>query len=351
MRGPIKVGIVGLGTRGRRYAEVFATLRDSELRWVCGVEPGRLEAVELYPRAAPTSSLDKRLADESLEAVVVACPLPERLVAASAALAAGKHVFVEGPLSGSAEDVLDLAARARQCGRCLFIGSAVLFDPALRKLEEIVETGPLGELLYLHAENRTLGGVERSADVLWTLGARDLAAILYLLDDIPVTVSASGEAHLRPDSCDVIFCLLRFATGVNARLHLSRLDPQTVRRLTLVGSRRMAVHDETVGARGLTLFEHSISRPRPSGRAQRIRIRPGDVLSPVLPGDDPDVLMCETFLAAVRRGRPLDAEARLATNVASVLEALEASIEAGGAAQPVVVPTPRLPNVVALDRR
>ena len=350
MKAQVSIGIVGLGQRGVRYAEVFTGLRDSEVRWICDVDTRRLVMVERYPRAAATDSLDEMLADASLDAVVVAGPLPDRVGFVRAAIEMGKHVFVEGPISTVAADSFDLASLARERGRCLFIGSGVLFDPALRKLREIIETGQLGTIVHLHATHTMLADGKSTLDVLWTLGARDVAAILYLVDETPVTVSASGESYLHPDHADVVVCLVQFASGVNARLHLSRLDPQTARRITLVGSRRMAVHDGTVAAPGLTLYEHSISPPPVAARTGKIRIRPGDVLSPALPDDEPDDVMCQTFLAAVRRGRPLDAETRLATNIASVLEALELSLDAGGAPHPVLLDAHRFRNVVAIDR-
>ena len=350
MRPPVTIGIIGLGNRGGRYAEVLTGLPDCEIRWVC--DPDRaLEADVRYPRASAANSLEELLADESLDAVVVAGSLPARITHVRSALAADKHVLVEGPLSMAADDTFDLAARARERSRCLLVGNGLLFDPALRKLKEIVETGRLGETLYLYGNSQGLGEIEKNADALWSLGARDIGAILYLLDDTPVTVSAWGESYLRPGFSDVVFCLLRFETGVRAHLHLSWLDPQTVRRLTLVGSRQMAVYDGIAPGRKLTLFEHSVRTPRLSGAIDTSRVLAGDVVSPALPDDDPDVVLCETFIAAVRRGRPLDSEARLATNVATVLEALQGSIEAGGSPHPVTCPVPRLQNVIPIGRR
>jgi predicted dehydrogenase len=350
VRSPVTIGVVGLGNRGARYADVFAGLRDCELRWVYDADRV-LGEVERHPRAAASVSLDELFADESLDAIVVAGPLPARVGHVRSALAADKHVLVEGPMSMAADDTFDLAARARERARCLLVGNGLLFDPALRKLKEIVETGRLGEMLYLYGNSQSLGEIEKNTDALWSLGAREIGAMLYLLDDLPVTVSAWGESYLKPGFADVVFCVLHFATGVFGHLHLSWLDPQTVRRLTLVGSRQMAVYDGTPPARKLTLFEHVVPPPRISGGVETSRIRPGDVVSPVLPDDDPDVVLCQTFLAAVRRGRPLDSEARLATNVATVLEALQGSIEAGGTPQPVAPPPPRLQNVIAIGRR
>src|SRR5436305_12435982 len=169
-----------------------------------------------------------------------------------------------------------------------------------------------------------------------------------LLDDAPVDVSCWGESYVRQGVGDIAFCFLRFANGVTAHIHLSSLDPQTIRRLTLVGSRQMVVYDE-LAERTLTIHDRAVVPPRTPADARAVRVEgDGSVTSPAIPGDDPLQVMCETFLAGVRRGRPLETEASLAVRVVSVLEALQRSLERVGTAEAVGLPARRLPNVVSL---
>ena len=352
MMTPVSIGVVGVGHRGQRYANAFGGLRNCEVKWFCDTDAESCEAAKRFAGATATAtrSLETVLADESLDAVVITTPLAERGDQARSALASDKHVLVDGPLSMAADDIVDLTTYARGRALCLLISNRQIFDPALRKLKESVETGRLGEMLYLYGNSQGLETVGGDGDTLSSPGARDVAALLYLLDDTPVTVSACGESYLRRGSPDVTFCYLRFANGVTAHLHLSRLDPQTVRRLTLVGTRQMAVYNHDAAMRELTLFAHSIPPMRGNGSGVGATIQLGEALSPVVRPVDTVMLECESFLAAVRKGRPLEAEARLAVNVASVLDALRDSLALGGAAQPVAPPVTQLRNVVAFRR-
>ena len=170
-----------------------------------------------------------------------------------------------------------------------------------------METGRLANLPPV-GQLAGLRRARREASALWRLGVADLAAVLYLLDDTPVDVSCWGESYVRQGVGDVAFCFLRFATGVTAHLHLSSLDPQTLRRLTLVGSRQMVVFDE-LAERALTIYDRAVVSPRGPSFGRPLRVEgDGSVTSPGIPADDPLQLMCETFLASVRRGRPLEAE-------------------------------------------
>src|SRR5436305_4696408 len=168
-----------------------------------------------------------------------------------------------------------------------------------------------------------------------------------LLDDAPVDVSCWGESYVRQGVGDITFCFLRFASGVTAHLHLSSLDPHTLRRLTLVGSRQMVVFDE-LAERTLAIHDRAVVPPAGPGYGRLVRVEgEGSVVSPAIPGDDPLHLLCETFLAAVRRGRPLEGDGTLAVGVVSVLETLRRSPERRRA-EAAVPAAPRPGNVVAL---
>lgn len=347
MRPPVTVGVVGLGPRGHGFAEAFDGLRDCELDWFCTGGAGIPDWTDRFPRAAATRSLAELLEDEGLDAVVITGGLDARSGQIAAALAAGKHVYVDGPISRLADDAFELATRARAYDRCLITGSA-LFDPGLRKLKELITTGQLGDVFHLYLNRQQFGDIDEDCDVLWSLGPNEVATVLYLLGDVPVTASAWGESYLRAGLCDVVYAFLRFATGITVHLHLSWLDPQEVRRLAVTGSRQMAVYDGTWPDRPLTLFEHEIAPA--SGDVSRggAEVRPGDLSVPLFPVEDGFLALAQTFLSAVRRGRPVEAALGHAVNVASTLEALQNSVDAGGAPKAVVPPLPHLGNVVAL---
>jgi predicted dehydrogenase len=346
LRSAVRIAVVGLGETGGAFASVLDGLPNCELAWLCDEDRSVLSGVRRAPTTAITTAVDEVLGDESLDAVVVAAggELVER------ALQADKHVLVATPLARTADEALRLTELARERSRCLLTGHAVLFHPGLRKLKEVMETGRLGETFYLYGNRQDFSRARHEASALWSLGVDDLAAVLYLLDDTPVDVSCWGESYVRQGVGDVAFCFLRFATGVTAHLHLSSLDPQTLRRLTLVGSRQMVVFDE-LAERTLTIHDRAVVPPRGPSFGRPLRVEgDGSVTSPAVPADDPLQLMCETFLASVRRGRQLEGDGSLAVRVVAVLEALQRSLERTGAPEAVGAPTRRIPNLVSLRR-
>lgn len=331
MRTPVTVGVVGLGHWGPNLARAFAELPESQLTWLCDLKAeARLRAQSRYPRVRITPDYDDLLDDEDLDAVVLATPPATHHELALAALEADKHVFVEKPLALSSEHADDLVRTAARHHRCLMVGHVLLFHPAIKKLKEFVDTGELGDIYYLYANRQNLGTVRRDENALWSLGAHDVAILLYLLDDQPIEVAAHGESYLQRDVADVVFGYLKFATGIIAHLHLSWLDPHKLRRLTVVGSRRMAVVDDMEAERKLTLYEKSAVPPSTDSFGEYVQVRFGDIVSPRLPSDEPLRLECEHFIAATRsRGRAF-VGSREASAVVHVLEALQRSLDHGG---------------------
>jgi predicted dehydrogenase len=331
MRRRVSVGVVGLGYWGPNLARAFAELPDVELRWLCDSDAdARARLHARYPDAMATASFDDLLEDDDLDAVVVATPPVTHAELALAALRRNKHVFVEKPLALDARDAERVAQEASSRGRCLIVGHVLLHHPAIRKLKELLETQELGEVFYLYGNRQNLGKVRRDENALWSLGPHDIAVLLYLLDEHPVEVSARGDCYLQPGIADIVFCHLRFGTGVTAHLHLSWLDPHKLRKLTVVGSRRMAVVDDMENERKLTIYESSAVGPRSANFGEYVSVRFGDIICPRLPSEEPLRLECEHFVSGIRSAAPAAASSREGVAVVKVLEALQQSLDLGG---------------------
>ena len=260
-----------------------------------------------------------------MDAVVVATPVPTHADLARRALAAGKHVFVEKPMALGADDAEELVALAEERGLVLMPGHLLLYHPGVAKLKELVDSGELGEILYVYGNRVNLGTIRRDENALWSLGVHDLSVILHLLDEEPTELSAHGESFLKPEVEDVVFCYLRFPSGKTAHMHLSWLDPHKMRRMTVVGKDKMAVFDDMELDRKVTVYD---SAAEPSLRTfGEWSTRIGDVYSPRVPNAEPLRLECEHFLALLRgEGDPL-AAARAGCSVVRTLEQLQASLE------------------------
>jgi predicted dehydrogenase len=325
------IGVVGLGYWGPNLARAFAGLPGAQLKWLCDQDPeSRLRAVSRHPDAQVTASYDDLLEDDDLDAIVVATPPVTHAELALAALRHDKHVFVEKPLALNARDADRVAAEAQRRDRCLVVGHVLLHHPAIRKLKELVETNELGDVYYLYANRQNLGKVRRDENALWSLGPHDIAVLLYLLDDQPVEVSARGDSYLQPGVADVVFCHLRFATGITAHLHLSWLDPHKYRKLTVVGSKRMAVVDDMENERKLTIYESNAFIPPTENFGEYVQVRFGDIVCPRLPNDEPLRLECEHFVTGISSRNPALASSREGAAVVHVLEALQHSLDRGG---------------------
>jgi predicted dehydrogenase len=311
------VGVVGLNYWGPNLVRNFDDL--GELTWLCDLDEERLaELSARYPKARATASFDDLLADDGLDAIVVATPVPTHYALAKQALEAGKHVFVEKPPAMRAAEMDELVRLAAERDRVLMPGHLLLYHPGIVKVKELVDSGELGEVLCVYGNRQNLGIVRTNENALWSLGVHDLSVILYLLDEDPETAVAHGRDFLTPGVEDVVFCYLRFPSGKIAHMHLSWLDPHKMRKLTVVGREKMVVFDDMELERKVTVYEKS-----PWKRAETYgewQTRSGDIFIPKISTAEPLRLECTYFLELVAGEHD---RAKVARDGARVVRALE----------------------------
>ena len=323
---PLNLGLVGLGYWGPNLARNFDDLPGAHLAWLADRDEARLERYAgRYPHARATTSFEDVLADETLDAVVIATPVVTHHELARQALRAGKHVFVEKPLTLSAEDAEELVALAGERGLVLMPGHLLLYHPAVAKLKALVDSGELGSILYVYGNRQNLGQIRRDENALWSLGAHDLSVVLHLVGEEPVECWARGESFLNEAIEDVVFCYLRFPSGVVAHMHLSWLDPHKMRRMTVVGDSKMAVFDDMALDRKVTVYDKGTEQ-RTDTYGEWVT-RTGDISIPKIPNDEPLRLECEHFLALLRGEEDRLDAARAGVAVVRALEQLQASLE------------------------
>ena len=322
------VGLVGLGYWGRNLARGFAEV--AELTWLCDAKPEALEqAAVRYPQARTTTNLDDLLSDPDLDAVVVATTASGHYEVSKRALEAGKHVFVEKPPAETEAHVEDLIASAEANDRVLMPGFLLLYHPAVQALKRLVDSGELGEVLYLYSNRVNLGRIRTDENTISSLGVHDLSVILHLLEEEPAECWAHGNSYLTPGIEDVAFCYLRFPSGKIAHMHLSWLDPHKMRRMTVVGKEKMVVFDDMELERKVTIYEKWPEEP--TGTYGEWQTRTGDIYSPKIAADEPLRLECSHFVSLIAgEGDPLKA-ARDGLAVVRVLEQLQASLVAAPA--------------------
>ena len=328
----VVLACVGAGRWGRNLVRVFDSLPDVELAVVCDVsEDIRRELKQQYPEVKVTADYGEVLANKQIQAVVLAVPAVDHYPAARQALEAGKHVYVEKPISLSYDHARRLTELAESLSLVLMVGHLMEYHPALRLLKQLVDAGELGEILYLYSERVNLGVVRKDENALWSLAPHDISMILHLVDEEPESVSARGASYLQEGIEDVVFANLRFADGRMAQIQVSWLDPHKVRKLTVVGTQKMAVFDDMESAEKVRIYDKAAERQGYESYGESITLRFGDIVIPHVNPAEPLKLECQHFVDCVQSGDTPVSDGRDGMHVVRVLEAAQRSLRADGA--------------------
>jgi predicted dehydrogenase len=322
----VAVAVVGLGYWGPNLARNVESIPGARLAWCCDAD------ALTHARLAPgfrstrfTDSLDEVLADPELDGVMLATPVSTHAELAVRVLEAGKHCFVEKPLAQSVAGAERAVAAADAAGRLLMVGHLLEYHPGVRRLAEVVQSGELGTVHYIYTNRLNLGQLRADENALWSLGAHDVSVILALAGEEPSELDARGECYMRPGIEDVVFAYLRFASGLTAHLHLSWLDPHKERRLTVVGSRRMATFDDMELERKLTIYDKGFDESTDSWG--EYITRSGDVTSPRIPNAEPLRLECEHFVHCIANDETPRSDGASGLRVVRVLEGLQQALD------------------------
>jgi predicted dehydrogenase len=332
----VRVGVVGLGYWGPNLARNMAALPGVEVTWCCDASDERRERLGAAHRSTRfTTDLDDLLADEGLDAIVLATPVPTHAELAQRVLAAGKHCFVEKPLAQSTADAQAVVDAAREADRILMVGHLLEYHPGVRLLKQTLDSGELGQPLYIYGNRLNLGQLRSDENALWSLGAHDVSVVLALAGEEPSQLSARGESYMREGVEDVVFGFLRFPSGLAAHLHLSWLDPHKERRFTVVGSKRMATFDDMELERKLTIYDKGFDEKADS--YDEYITRAGEIRSPRVPNSEPLRLECEHFVRCIREGTTPLSNGESGLRVVRVLEGLQGELDASRRALPGAV--------------
>ena len=332
MDAPLRIAVVGLGYWGPNLVRNINELPGAEPVVVCDLRPDALETItRRYPAVTGTTSFSEVLTDQSVDAVVIATPVSKHHSMAAAALRAGKHVFVEKPLAASSAEAADLIALADRLGLMLMPGHTFLYSPPVMMIRELIERGELGEIYFISTSRVNLGLHQPDVSVAWDLGPHDFSILHYWLGETPAYASAMSRGCIIPNIPDVAFINLEFPSGAVAHVELSWLAPSKLRRTTIVASRKMVVYDDT-SPEPVRVFDSGAMLPNPETFGEyKLTYRTGDIVSPHLEVAEPLFREIEDFCSAIRYGTVPRSSAELGLEVVRMIEAVDASLEGGGA--------------------
>lgn len=336
---PVRLAQIGAGYWGANLIRNFAGLEGVGRFTVCDMDQARLDKFKRqYPRIETSSDAGAVIADPELDAVVLAVPAADHYGLARAALLAGKHVFVEKPLTTTRAHAEDLVALAERQRRMLMVGHTFMFNAAVTRVKEYIDAGELGQVYYILAQRLNLGKVREDVNAWWNLAPHDISIILYWLGETPESVAAHGFNFLQPGLEDVVFASMNFASGAAAHIHVSWLDPVKTRRMVVVGSKKMLVYDDVSLEAKLTLYDKGIDRKNiirslpeidTFGQFQYMH-RVGDVLIPNIAFREPLGVECSHFVECLRLGLAPRTDGRQGLAVVDVLERAQQSLRAQG---------------------
>jgi predicted dehydrogenase len=330
---PLRVGLIGCGYWGAKLARNFHALPEARLVALADLDPLRREhAARHYPDARVVDD-HRQLLGSDTDALVIATPPSTHAALAIEALEAGKHVLVEKPLATSVEAADAIIAAAARAGRTLMVGHTFVYNPAVELLRQLVQSGELGRVYYIHATRVNLGICQSDINVLWDLAPHDLSILIMTLGAAPTGVRAHGHAYLRPGIEDVAWLTLDFPDGSLAHVHASWLDPCKIRRVTVVGDRKMAVYDDLAPLDKITVYDRGIDVPPYTDTFGEFQLsyRYGDVHSPRLDWVEPLKRECAHFVACARDGGQPRSSGCEGREVVAILEAADRSLHADGA--------------------
>lgn len=334
----IRLGLIGCGYWGKNLCRVLAQNPRVELRWLCDSnEVGLKKVAPMAPGALQTTNAAEVLADRSLTGVVVATPVDSHYELALSALRASKHVLVEKPLCRSAQQAEDLCSEAERQSLTLMVGHTFLYNAAVRTIKTMIDSGDLGEIHYIFCRRLNLGIVRQDVDALWSLAPHDLSILNYWLDRPVERAHATGNAFLQDGIADVVFAHLTYAGNVAGHVLVSWLDPNKVRQITVVGTRKMLVFDDVSTDARIVVYDKGIDRTSldeqlgasDSYAQHQLKLRAGDAWLPRVQFSEPLMEQIDEFVDSILQGRPPLTDGRSGLAVVSLLERLSRSMANG----------------------
>jgi predicted dehydrogenase len=333
----LQVAVVGLGYWGPNLLRALFEVEGVRVRYVCDRDEDRLARMtQRYPSVIGSNDFDEVLADDALDAVVIATPVYTHFELASRALSAGKHTFVEKPLAASTSEAVELEELAAENRVSLMCGHTFLYSPAVRDVKRRIDDGELGEIYFISSSRVNLGLHQRDVSVIWDLAPHDFSILLYWMNERPESVRAIGRDSVVKGIPDVAFIDLTFPSGAIAHVELSWLAPSKLRRTVVVGSEKMVVYDDT-SPEPVRVFDSGVTYEDPETFGEyHLSYRTGDIVTPRLEGIEPIALELRDFVQSARGGKTPASNSALARDVVQLMENAESSLEDAGAPRELI---------------
>lgn len=326
------VAVVGCGYWGPNLVRNFAALDGVEVRAICDRDPVLLANLKRrYPAVRTYSDADALREADDVDAVAISTPVAAHHPLGMACLRAGKHVMLEKPMADTVEKAAELVELAQRQGRVLHVDHTFIHSGAVRKMREMVDSGAVGDLLYIDSVRINLGLFQSDVNVVWDLAPHDISIISYLIGEQPKWVSAVGSVHYGRHESQA-YVTLRYGGSLVAHLHVNWLAPVKLRSTLIGGSKRMIVYDDLAPSEKIKVYEKGVTAIDEPGARERTLVdyRVGDMLAPYIEKTEPLERACRGFIDSIQTGAASPADGQAGLDVVRILEAAQRSIERDG---------------------
>lgn len=329
----IRIGVVGAGYWGPNIIRNFNQIPACEMAMCCDLDEKRLAHMKnLYPRLQTTTDYDAMVSDDSIDAIAVCTHVSAHYPLAKKALESGKHVLIEKPMTAKVAEAEELVALAKSKGKVLMVDHTFEYTAGVNKMKEIIESGLLGDVLYVHCSRLNLGIFQRDINVVWDLAPHDLSIVLYATGLKPAAIRTVGMKLLHPRVEDAAFVTLTCASGASAVIHVSWVDPLKIRKVSVVGTKQMLVYDDLDPLSKIQIYDKGVDNPPHYDTFGEFlcSYKYGDIHMPRLQESEPLSVMCRHFLECIETGATPRSDGESGLRLVRLLAASDASLAAGG---------------------
>jgi predicted dehydrogenase len=327
----INIAVVGAGVWGKNHIRVFSEIPNVRLKYICDSDPSKLTSMQkAYPKSQIVDKLTPILQDQEVRGVVVASSAISHYALSKEILLADKDVLVEKPMALNAKDAEEMLEIGEKRRRILMVGHLLIYHPVIDRLKSMIASGELGKVHYIYTQRVNLGVIRQDENALLSFAPHDLSIILYLLDEEPSIVSAHGESYIQKGIEDVVFVSLRFPDGKMANIHLSWLDPHKVRKITIVGSKKMVAFDDMETSEKLKIYDKGVGNLSYESYGEYLSLRFGDITIPNIRMVEPLRAEAEHFIQCIESRKGPKTSGQDGLKVVKILMAAQKSLKDKG---------------------
>jgi len=337
----INIGVIGLGHWGPNFVRIFSQAPEVDLSAICDIDQNKLKQIKdiyNYNSLKTYTSYSDLLKNNRLDAVVISTPASSHYKITKEAILKNKHVLVEKPLALKICEAQELISLSKKQKRILMVGHTFLYNSAVRKIKEIIEKKELGKIYYIHCRRTNLGPIRKDVNAIWDLAPHDISIINYLLEKNPKVISAYAQRFLHHKLEDVGFIILRYPPNILAHIHASWLDPKKIREMTIIGSKKMLVYDDTNINEPIRVYDRRVMQKKYEKSYYSFEefqsiICDGEVIIPKVNMTEPLKIECQDFVQSILKNRSCLSDGKMGLKIIEVLEKIDDSLEANKISQ------------------